>query len=482
MMPLMKNNPSTVLPGHSSLIDLPLPRPTMDEAGSWVRGELIRNLMNVSSGVRLWSVLLMCALVLFGWQYAPAWKLLGWLACGVVLASGRSWAERVYNDFYAHKDLAWQERFLKRYTLLWAAGGCIWGLSPLVFFEGAPRENQFLCAICTAGMATYAPSNLALYLPLCKRYLNALFITLFLSLGFQIIQGGFEEVGLLEAFLVLSVIHWRLLLRAGIRNYRVHYANYELLYHNSVLINSLTDQRQAAVSAVATKNRFLASAAHDIRQPVLALSLYADWLRSEPELVREIAPKIVRATQAVNALFDSLFDLARLDSGQVRLQIEPVDMAQLLHDLELQYRPPAESKGLEFRVRGVAGMVMTDPVRVRRMIGNLLANAIRYTDKGGMLLAARHTPAGIRIEVWDTGIGIAAENLGDVFMEFYKVTDHAGTSDGFGLGLAIVARLSQALDHPVQVSSRPGRGSVFRVTLRDVDAVQAQRRMDSVLG
>ena len=126
--------------------------------------------------------------------------------------------------------------------------------------------------------------------------------------------------------------------------------SFELLYHNHILINSLTQQRQAAVAAVAMKNRFLASAAHDMRQPVLALSLYADWLRNEPELVLELAPKIVRATHAVNALFDSMFDLARIDSGQVRLHIEQVDVSELLHDLELQYRPVAESKGLEFRV------------------------------------------------------------------------------------------------------------------------------------
>jgi len=238
-------------------------------------------------------------------------------------------------------------------------------------------------------------------------------------------------------------------------------------------------QRQAAVSAVAMKNRFLASAAHDMRQPVLALSLYADWLRNEPELVLELAPKIVRATHAVNALFDSMFDLARIDSGQVRLHVERVDMSELLHDLELQYRPVAESRGLDFRVHACEGSFLTDPIRVRRMIGNLLANAIKYTTEGGVLLAARQTRDGLRVEVWDTGIGIAPEHLRDVFLEFYKVADHAGTSDGFGLGLAIVARLSHVLGHPVSVRSRLGRGSVFRVALHDADEAVAQARVSA---
>ena len=265
---------------------------------------------------------------------------------------------------------------------------------------------------------------------------------------------------------MLPVLHWWLLLRAGRRIHETARNSFELLFHNHILINSLTQQRQAAVSAVAMKNRFLASAAHDMRQPVLALSLYADWLRNEPELVQEIAPKIVRATHAVNALFDSLFDLARIDSGQVRLHIERVDVAQLLHDLELQYRPVAEAKGLTFRVHVTPGTVLTDPIRVRRMIGNLLANAIKYTAEGGVLLASRQTRDGLRVEVWDTGIGIAREHLRDVFLEFYKVADHAGTSDGFGLGLAIVARLSHALGHPVSVRSRLGAAacSAWRCT------------------
>jgi signal transduction histidine kinase len=98
-----------------------------------------------------------------------------------------------------------------------------------------------------------------------------------------------------------------------------------------------------------SKNRFLASATHDLRQPVHALALYADWLRGEPDLVREIAPKIVEATKAVNALFDSLFDFARLDSGQTKLNIGPVNLSTLMHDLEVQYRPLAQAKGSGFQ-------------------------------------------------------------------------------------------------------------------------------------
>ncbi len=128
---------------------------------------------------------------------------------------------------------------------------------------------------------------------------------------------------------------------------------------------------------------------------------------------------------------------------------------ELLHDLELQYRPVAESRDPDFRVH-VRGLTLTDPIRVRRMIGNLLANAIKYTAEGGALLAARQTRDGLRVEVRTPASASRPSGLRDVFLEFYKVADHAGTSDGFGLGLAIVARLSHAAGPSRQRAFAPG--------------------------
>ncbi len=468
--------------GNSSFASLSPAPATADEADPWVRGELIRGLMQAGRGSHFLAAALMPAMVGLSWGYVPHWQLLAWLAIGLLATGCRIWGARIYRLHYAGKDSAAQQRFIEHYRYLWSASAFAWGLSILIFFERTPLVNQFMSWLIVAGVATVPLNGLALHPPLLKRYVNTLFLTMVVAVLLRVVELDFERPHFHYGFLLLPLFHWWMLLRAGQRTYETARNNFELLFHNHILINSLTQQRQAAVSAVAMKNRFLASAAHDMRQPVLALSLYADWLRNEPELVKEIAPKIVRATHAVNALFDSLFDLARIDSGQVRLHIERVDVAQLLHDLELQYRPIAEAKGLEFRVRMIPGTVLTDPIRVRRMIGNLLANAIKYTQQGGVLLASRHAHDGLRVEVWDTGIGIARENLRDVFLEFYKVADHAGTSDGFGLGLAIVARLSHALGHPISVRSRLGRGSVFRVALHDADEAQAQTRVSTAMG
>ncbi len=184
----------------------------------------------------------------------------------------------------------------------------------------------------------------------------------------------------------------------------------------------------------------------------------------------ELAPKIVESTKAVNALFDSLFDLVRLDSGKTRMHIDPVDIARLLRDMELQYLPQAQAKGLQLRIRSRPGQVLSDRIFLQRIVGNLLGNALKYTSSGGVLVAARPTVHGMRIKVWDTGIGIASEYHSEIFREFYKVPNHPGTEDGFGLGLAIVSRLVQRLGHDLNMKSRPGRGTVFTLTLQRGDA------------
>ena len=470
--------------GNSSFASLTPAPATADEADPWVRGELIRSLMRAARGSYFLATALMPVMIVLSWGHVPLWQLVAWVALGIGATLCRAWGERVYATRYAARDSAAQQYFVHHYRNLWSASAVAWGGSVLIFFDRVPLVNQFMAWLIVAGVATFPLNGLSLHPPLLRRYTNTLFVTMLICVGIRVALSDLDlgTPHFNYGFLALPLLHWWILLRAGRRIHETARNSFELLYHNHILINSLTQQRQAAVSAVAMKNRFLASAAHDMRQPVLALSLYADWLRNEPELVQEIAPKIVRATHAVNALFDSLFDLARIDSGQVRLHIERVDVKQLLHDLELQYRPVAEAKGLTFRVHTTSGTVLTDPIRVRRMIGNLIANAIKYTAEGGVLLASRHTHDGLRVEVWDTGIGIAREHLRDVFLEFYKVADHAGTSDGFGLGLAIVARLSHALGHPVSVRSRLGKGSVFRVALHDADESQAQTRISGAVG
>ena len=267
------------------------------------------------------------------------------------------------------------------------------------------------------------------------------------------------------SLLLLALIFWWLLTTAGARLNQVHRASLELQFSNQELIDSLTQQTRASIRAVATKNRFLASAAHDLRQPVHALSLYADWLATEPEMARDIAPRILQSTRAINELFDSLFDLTRIDAGNYKVRLQNVDVAQLFKDLETQFEPVASAKSLRLRTHARPCVVWADPVVLRRILGNLLSNALRHTNQGGVLMALRKREDVLVFEVWDTGVGIAHEHQMSIFQEFFRVAQHQGTEDSLGLGLTIVSKLTTLMGYQLALSSEEGKGSVFRVLL-----------------
>ncbi len=454
------------------------PQPVSES--DWVDGELIRSLMSNARTSQYASLLLIP--VVFGvlLRDVPLWELLVWVGMAALISGYRLWFMARHGADVAGGDTANQLLFMRRYGFTWPLGACVWGLSAVLHFDRTPMADQFICWLILTGLAMFSINIFSTHIKTMESYLNALAVTLAGVIVWRIATGyGFAAPPQHYWLLVLVVIFWQLLIQAGRRLHNTHRRNFELQYRNAQLIESLTRQTQAALDAVEIKNRFLASAAHDIRQPVHALGLYADWLGSEPELVKEITPKIVESTKAVNALFDSLFDLARLDSGKIRLNVEAVNMRQMLHDLELQYRPVAQAKGLEFRVHITQGTAMSDYILLQRTLGNLISNAVKYTARGGVLVASRRRAGVMCVEVWDTGMGIAPEYQREIFREFYKVPTHTGTEDGFGLGLYIVARLSGILGHQLLMASRPGRGSMFRLVLNPTDPQEAARRAAS---
>ena len=356
--------------------------------------------------------------------------------------------------------------FLMRVGWAWPAGGVVWGASMFVFFLKAPAYDQFVCIMVLVAMPAFAIGTFSANLRAFNGYVDGLALTVLAALAWQLVNGqelpaNFTTAGMLA----LALIYWAAVRLSGRRFYEVQRANLELQFDNEALVKSLTDRTRSALDAVAVKNRFIASAAHDLRQPVHALSLYASWLVAEPELVAQIAPKISRSTRAVNDMFDSLFDFAGLENAVLQPNLQTVDLTTLVQDLELQYAPVALERGLQFRCRAVAGLrVRSDPLLLKRLVGNLLSNALKNTVSGGVLLAVRRRRNAVHIEVWDTGVGVAREHQQAIFQEFYRIPQ-PGTDEGFGLGLAIVSGLSRALGHPVGMLSRVGHGSVFWVQL-----------------
>jgi len=230
----------------------------------------------------------------------------------------------------------------------------------------------------------------------------------------------------------------------------------------------LRDAMLQADQAINARTRFFAAASHDLRQPLHAISLYLPLLlkRMENSESREMLGAIQNSCNAMRSLLDSLLDISRLDAGVIEPDIRAVSLLDLFDRLGMEFAPQTAARGLEFRVVPADYWVRSDPTLLERILRNMLTNAIRYTPKGKILLGARRAGSSLRIEVWDTGIGIESETLEHVFEEFYQADNpERDRGRGLGLGLAIIERLATLLEHKLNVRSWPGVGSVFDVTL-----------------
>lgn len=230
----------------------------------------------------------------------------------------------------------------------------------------------------------------------------------------------------------------------------------------------LAARKEQAEASSASKTRFLAAASHDLRQPMQALGLWVSALRMqvrEPALV-EMSGKIEASVNALSDMLNALLDISKLDAGSVRPEPREVSLALLFDRLALQFDAQARAKGIALVVRPTALTVRSDPVLLNRILHNLTANAIKYTGSGRILLCARRRGGDVRIEVRDSGPGIAPERQALVFEEFYQVDNPERDRDkGLGLGLAIVQRLVRLLGHGCELRSASGRGSTFAITL-----------------
>ncbi len=232
--------------------------------------------------------------------------------------------------------------------------------------------------------------------------------------------------------------------------------------------HELEEKKNEAERASIAKSRFLAAASHDLRQPLHALSLFAADLGHEAvtPAQQRLSRQIKESVTGIAGLLDTLLDISRLDLAEVTPQKMLLPLGDIFGRIESSFVRLARSKGLRFRCRPTRLWMITDAVLFERLLGNLVANAIAYTPTGSVLIAARRHGDQVRVEVRDSGVGIAQEYRDAVFQEFFQV-ENAGRIQGrgLGLGLAIVSRIARILGLNVDLRSVPGKGSVFSVTL-----------------
>jgi signal transduction histidine kinase/CheY-like chemotaxis protein len=228
----------------------------------------------------------------------------------------------------------------------------------------------------------------------------------------------------------------------------------------------LRDARDAAQAANRSKDKYLAAASHDLLQPLNAARLLIATLRerSLPSVEQVLVERTHQALEGAEDLLTDLLDISRLDQAAVKPDVALYRLDELFAPLVSEFQSVAQAAGLNLRVHTGCYAINTDLRLLTRILRNFLSNACRYTDEGCILLGARKRGDGLRLEVWDTGRGIAEDRLEAIFLEFNQLdVGRAADRKGVGLGLAIVERIAEILGYPIAVRSWPGRGSMFSI-------------------
>ena len=435
-------------------------------------GELYAGWHRTSLSMFVGAALLCSAM----WGQAPPWLMAAWV---VLIVANQLWRGALVRGWHrAQPGFSAAPRWGRYWAIGSTVGGALWGIAAVAMYPDSP-PHQALLIVCLFGVVLGGLNLTAVYKPSFYGFVIPVLLPLILREALVA-----DRVHTFTA-LVLSVV-LGFVLAFGHHLNDVLTRSLAIRYENIDLINGLKSQtraaheaRAAAEAANRAKSQLLAAASHDLRQPLHALGLYTAVLaaraRDAPWL--PLVGNVQNAVNALEAQFAQLLDLSQLEAGAHTPERSRIALAPLFARVAAEFRPQAEAKGLVLRCAATRLAVDSDAALLERMTRNLVANAVRYTSRGGIVIGARRRGAQVSVAVVDTGIGIAPEHGNKIFEEFYQVRCGSGSASaptGMGLGLAIVRRLAKLLGHEVTVVSRPGIGSCFCIQApRAADAVHA---------
>jgi len=439
--------------------------PTQNQA---VYLELVNTLYRQSPPIFFGNIMVASLTIFLLWGQLAHSVLLGWAASIYLLTILRIIV--VWRDLRGPAGRQPTSRRCWRYVAWAAVSGCLWGAMGLLFF--APDNAVVTVYICIvlAGMTGGSVASLSSFWP--AYYVYALPTVLpFAIRSFAHGTPLFSVLGVLSLFLLGVNLAYSRVMQRTVRD------AIALRFENVELIRQLTEEKERAEQANRSKSQFLAAASHDLRQPAHALGLYIATLRTvaqapriERGTVDMLAGRLQSALSSMSQLLNVLLDISRLDAGVIQTEKRRFALQEIFSALGNQFFQAAAAKGLTLHIRPTSAWTDTDPVLLHNILTNLLSNAVRYTEKGKILLACRRRrdQDTLDICVYDTGVGIAADQFEPIFREFYQIHNIARDREqGLGLGLAIVQRTARLLDTRVNLRSAPGKGSCFYLRLPD---------------
>lgn len=364
------------------------------------------------------------------------------------------------------------ERMARWYCNALTFNAVAWGSAPWFFFPTGNLPLTSLMMLLLLGISSGGVASLAPYRPALFRFIVPVLSGLAAALLWQRDMTHFYLAICTLAYLVVN-------LRFGLQQNRLLTDALRARYEKEDLAQRLAEQVRMVERASLEKTRFFASASHDLRQPLHSLGLFGSAilarLASTPD--EPLARNMMHCVDALEASFSSMLDVSKLDAGVVEVKAEPVAMADIFRRLQVNLGQQAESQGLALRFKPGGKWVYADAALLERMLGNLVHNALKFTQSGGVVVLARTRGQNVCVEVWDSGRGIDEKEVPRIFDEFYQVGNlERDRSKGLGMGLAIVRRIARLTNMQVQVHSRPGRGTVFKFLLPRA-AVQADKML-----
>jgi signal transduction histidine kinase len=460
---LLSNYPVFSYAGCKQMPDLADSDTTLEESGGRsVEEEFLDVLATQASRVPIPVLTIGIITAAMAANYFPAVIWGGWLALVVAVLTVR-W--KVLTWLPHKKQIPIAARINVAVSLSFV-NGLVHAASTLFFPQFSITERTIL-TLMHAGLITGAVATTAGHK---KTYLA---FSMPIMAAQVVAWGTFRPAGvgyLVQAGIPLLVMLLGLILAGLAREYAKFFSESFLIRTEQKKLNAkLQDALDEAVAANQAKTRFLASASHDLRQPIHALSLFSAALamRQLDQRTREIVSHMETAIENLATQMNALLDVSKLDAGLVEVNLEGMDLHGYLQQLQAEFTPQALEKGLDLRVTGIQpAYVVTDHELFDRVVRNILSNSIRYTDAGSVIINLAPLKNSWALSVTDTGRGIPEAEQSLVFEEFYQAGNpHRDRGQGLGLGLAIVKRLTSMLGITVDMHSTVGQGTTFRLTL-----------------
>ncbi len=410
------------------------------------------------------GALILCTVL---WDRQDIWAMTIWFAVILANQAWRGALVRAYQRARPGISAA------PRWGAYWAVGstlaGALWGIAAIAMYPASP-PHEALLIVCLFSVILGGLNLTAVYKPSFYGFVLAALVPLIVRVAFEGDQVHLFTALVLGVVLAFVLAFGRQVNDVLTQSLAMRYENVDLIAELRAQSDAAESARTAAESANRAKSQFLAAASHDLRQPLHAMGLFATALAAkarDPEL-RPLVKSIHASVEALEHLFGELLDLSRLEAGMLRPTRADVALAPLFQRLSIDFAPQVAANRLTLRFVATRLVVDSDPLLLERILRNLVANALRYTELGGIVVGARRCGNSVRIDVIDTGVGIAEGDRERVFDEFVQLSAtprrHAG-GRGMGLGLAIVRRLSALLGHSLELSSIRDRGSRFSIVV-----------------